>query len=83
MRSRWSEPFTVTEVFRYGVVEISHPPKGIFKVNGHRLKLYLGGKVDLDDGINTNKLSMKDQATPGWKTSGQLIFKVNSRSQTK
>ncbi|GLT29119.1 hypothetical protein SLA2020_040050 [Shorea laevis] len=43
LRSRWSGPFSVTKVFPYGVVEISHETKGSFKVNGHRLKPYLDG----------------------------------------
>ena len=35
LKSRWSEPFTVTQVFPYGGVEIMHPEKGSFKVNAH------------------------------------------------
>ena len=46
LKSRWSGPFTVNQVFPYGTVEITHPEKGTFKVNGHRLKCYFGGEVD-------------------------------------
>ena len=46
LKSRWSGPFTVTQVFPYGTVEVTHPEKGTFKVNGHRLKLYVGGDPD-------------------------------------
>ena len=42
LKSRWLGPFKVRKVFPYGVVEIEHPDKGIFKVNGQRLKLYHG-----------------------------------------
>ena len=42
LRSRWSGPFKVKKVFPYGTIEIKHPEKGTFKVNGHRLKLYEG-----------------------------------------
>ena len=33
LKSRWLEPFTVTQVFPYGGVEIMHPKKETFKVN--------------------------------------------------
>ena len=47
LKSRWSGQFTVTIIFYYGTVEVTHPKKGTFKVNGHLLKLYFGG--DLHD----------------------------------
>lgn len=37
LKSRWSEPFVVTQVFPFGTIEISHPKKGKFKVYGHHL----------------------------------------------
>ena len=43
LKSRWSGPFVISQVFPHGAVEITHPEKGTFKVNGHRLKLYLDG----------------------------------------
>ncbi|CAL1411705.1 unnamed protein product [Linum trigynum] len=46
LRSRWSEPFTVTQVFPHGAMEISNAQTESFKVNGHLLKLYLGGAVE-------------------------------------
>jgi len=45
LKSRWSEPYSVTQVSPYGAIEITHPEKGTFKVNGHRLKPYYGGEV--------------------------------------
>ena len=33
LKSRWSGPFIVTQVFLYGGAEIMHPEKGTFKVN--------------------------------------------------
>ena len=42
LKSRWTGPYTVTKVYPYGAVEISHESKGTFKVNGHRLKHYIG-----------------------------------------
>ncbi|CAH9114515.1 unnamed protein product [Cuscuta epithymum] len=46
LKSRWSGPFVVSEVFPYGTVEIDHPEKGRFKVNGHHLKKYYGGPLE-------------------------------------
>ena len=43
LRSRWSGPFTVTQVFSHGAVEITRPDEEPFKVNGHRLKMYVTG----------------------------------------
>jgi len=40
LRSRWSGPYIVTQVFPHGAVEVTHPENGTFKVNGQRLKLY-------------------------------------------
>ncbi|XP_076919413.1 uncharacterized protein LOC143580203 [Bidens hawaiensis] len=40
LNSRWSGPFTITEVFPYGTIEIEDE-SGKFKVNGHRLKHYI------------------------------------------
>ena len=43
LKSKWSGPFTVVQLFPYGGVEILHPNKGQFKVNAQRLELYFGG----------------------------------------
>ncbi|GJR23206.1 hypothetical protein Tco_0971733 [Tanacetum coccineum] len=43
LKSRWSGPFTITEVFPYGTAKLSHPGGSNFKVNYHRLKHYYGG----------------------------------------
>ncbi|XP_022866902.1 uncharacterized protein LOC111386672 [Olea europaea var. sylvestris] len=42
LRSRWSSPYTITQIFPYGAVEITHDSKRTFKVNGQRLKYYWG-----------------------------------------
>ena len=44
LKSKWSSPFIVVQVFPYGGVEIMHPEKGKFKVNAQRLKPYFGGE---------------------------------------
>ncbi|GKA80215.1 reverse transcriptase domain-containing protein [Tanacetum coccineum] len=45
LKTRWSGPFTVTQVFPYGTIELSQNSGPNFKVNGHRLKHYSGGDV--------------------------------------
>ncbi|GKB91982.1 reverse transcriptase domain-containing protein [Tanacetum coccineum] len=43
LKSRWSGPFTITEVYPYGTAKLSHAYGSSFKVNCHRLKHYYGG----------------------------------------
>ncbi|GJV79192.1 reverse transcriptase domain-containing protein [Tanacetum coccineum] len=45
LKTRWSGPFTVTQVFPYGTVELSQANGPNFKVNGHRVKHYFGGDL--------------------------------------
>nr|GEV89002.1 reverse transcriptase domain-containing protein [Tanacetum cinerariifolium] len=45
LKTRWSGPFTITQVFPYGTVELSHTDGPNFKVNGHRLKHYFGEDI--------------------------------------
>ncbi|GKE71448.1 hypothetical protein Tco_1529520, partial [Tanacetum coccineum] len=49
LKSRWSGPFTVTQVFPYGTIELSQNSGPNFKVNGHRLKHYFGGDIPTED----------------------------------
>ncbi|GJR16349.1 reverse transcriptase domain-containing protein [Tanacetum coccineum] len=49
IESRWSGPFTITEVFPYGTFELSQPNGPNFKVNGHQIKHYLGGDIPVMD----------------------------------
>nr|GEZ03567.1 reverse transcriptase domain-containing protein [Tanacetum cinerariifolium] len=42
LKTRWSGPFTITQVFPYGTVDLSQTDTPNFKVNGHRLKHYFG-----------------------------------------
>nr|GEU93601.1 reverse transcriptase domain-containing protein [Tanacetum cinerariifolium] len=45
LKSRWSGPFTITEVYPYGTAKLSHVDGSNFKVNYHCLKHYYGGDV--------------------------------------
>ncbi|GJR69649.1 reverse transcriptase domain-containing protein [Tanacetum coccineum] len=42
LKSRWSGPFIITEVYPYGTAKLSHADGSNFKVNCHRLKHYYG-----------------------------------------
>nr|GFB23029.1 reverse transcriptase domain-containing protein [Tanacetum cinerariifolium] len=43
LKSRWSGPFTISEIYPYGTAKLIHPDGCNFKVNYHRLKYYHGG----------------------------------------
>nr|GEU66488.1 reverse transcriptase domain-containing protein [Tanacetum cinerariifolium] len=45
LKTRWSGPFTITQVFSYGTVELSQLDGSNFKVNGDRVKHYFGGDI--------------------------------------
>ncbi|GJX19819.1 reverse transcriptase domain-containing protein, partial [Tanacetum coccineum] len=45
LKSRWSGPFTIANVFPYGTIELSQKDGPNFKVNGHRVKHYFGEDV--------------------------------------
>ena len=46
LKPRWDGPFIVRDVFNHGVVVVEDPKDGrILKINGQRLKPYLGGVV--------------------------------------
>ena len=45
LKTKWSSPFTIVQLFPYGGVEIRHQEKGQFKVNAQRLKPYFGGEL--------------------------------------
>nr|GFA08985.1 reverse transcriptase domain-containing protein [Tanacetum cinerariifolium] len=43
LKSRWSSPFTISEIYPYGTAKLIHPDGCNFKVNCHRLKHYHEG----------------------------------------
>ncbi|GKB40540.1 reverse transcriptase domain-containing protein [Tanacetum coccineum] len=45
LKTRWTVPFIVAQVFPYGAAELSQINGPNFKVNGHRLKHYFGGDI--------------------------------------
>nr|GEW23100.1 DNA-directed DNA polymerase [Tanacetum cinerariifolium] len=45
LKTRWTGPFIVNQVFPFGTIELSQPDGPNFKVNGDRLKHYFGGDI--------------------------------------
>nr|GEW46042.1 reverse transcriptase domain-containing protein [Tanacetum cinerariifolium] len=45
LKTRWTGPFTITQVFPYGTIELSQTDGPNFKVNGHKLKHYFGEDI--------------------------------------
>nr|GFA61380.1 reverse transcriptase domain-containing protein [Tanacetum cinerariifolium] len=43
LKSRWSGPFTISEIYPYGTAKLIHPDGCNFKVNYHQLKHYHRG----------------------------------------
>nr|GFA89191.1 reverse transcriptase domain-containing protein [Tanacetum cinerariifolium] len=43
LKSRWSGPFTISEIYPYRTAKLTHSDGSNFKVNCHRLKHYHGG----------------------------------------
>ena len=42
LKSKWSGPFRISKVYSSGVVELENDDGSVFKVNGQRVKLYIG-----------------------------------------
>ena len=42
LKSKWIGPYTVTQLFPHGAVELETKEGVRFKVNGQRIKIYLG-----------------------------------------
>nr|GEW23253.1 reverse transcriptase domain-containing protein [Tanacetum cinerariifolium] len=64
LKTRWSGPFTITQVFPYGTVDLSQPDGPNFKVNGHRVKHYFGGDVPSKE-VDREPETITDQVLTG------------------
>ena len=42
LKSKWTSPFLITQEFPQGAVELENKEGARFKVNGQRIKVYLG-----------------------------------------
>ncbi|GKD17501.1 reverse transcriptase domain-containing protein [Tanacetum coccineum] len=45
LKTRWTGPFIIAQVFPYGTIELSQTDRPNFKVNGYRLNHYFGGDI--------------------------------------
>nr|GEZ01976.1 reverse transcriptase domain-containing protein [Tanacetum cinerariifolium] len=45
LKSHWSGPFTISEIYPHGTAKLIHPDGCNFKVNCHQLKNYYGGDL--------------------------------------
>lgn len=49
LKSRWWGPYVVHKVYPYGAVDIRNPKNdNLWKVNGQRLKAYVGGESGME-----------------------------------
>ncbi|GJV87501.1 hypothetical protein Tco_1531439 [Tanacetum coccineum] len=78
LKSCWSGPFTVTQVFSYGTIKLSQPDGPNFKVNGHRVKHYFGGdipsKISLQSGDHIGYINHAKNASKLYVSDGYLFF---------
>ncbi|GKC12465.1 reverse transcriptase domain-containing protein [Tanacetum coccineum] len=66
LKTRWSVPFTITEVFPYGTAKLSHSDGSNLKVNCHRLKHYFGGDLPPKDEPKFSEVSRVRCFVPVW-----------------
>ncbi|GJY21900.1 reverse transcriptase domain-containing protein [Tanacetum coccineum] len=91
LKSRWSGPFTIVQVFLYGTVELSQNSGPNFKVNGHRLKHYFGGDVpamDIPDLQTFPKVATWDDLAfkliiLGWNVKHRILQNIDPGLKSK
>nr|GEZ26684.1 hypothetical protein [Tanacetum cinerariifolium] len=71
LKSRWSGPFTISQVYPYGTIELLQPDGPNFKVNGHRLKHYFREDVPKEYSQNL-KTHAKGFCPPVFTSSASL-----------
>ncbi|KAK4721726.1 hypothetical protein R3W88_011959 [Solanum pinnatisectum] len=57
LKSKWIGPFKVTQVFPHGEVELEDKEGSRFKVNGQRIKIYLGKFKSINEMVDEWDLS--------------------------
>ncbi|RDY06222.1 hypothetical protein CR513_09826, partial [Mucuna pruriens] len=77
LRSRWNEPFVITNVFPYGAIELKDEnTNNTFQVNGHQIKLYHEGPAPIVGDMETISLVVQAEfmptPTPSWPDLDQL-----------
>ena len=56
LKSKWTGPYLITQVFPHGVIELKAKEGVRFKMNRERIKLYFGYKASGDKAIEENHL---------------------------
>ena len=56
LKSKWTGPYTVTQLFRHGAVELETKEGVRFKVNGQRIKIYLGHAASANEVVEAYHL---------------------------
>ena len=54
LKSKWTGPYLITQLFPHGAIELENKEGVRFKVNGQRIKIYLGCKVQGERTKNKN-----------------------------
>nr|GEX82856.1 reverse transcriptase domain-containing protein [Tanacetum cinerariifolium] len=78
LKSPWSGPFTTSQVYPYGTVELSQLDGPIFKVNGHRVKHYFREDVpNIPGNLKTHTEGFCAQVFISSASLGNLVSKSN------
>ncbi|XP_069151945.1 uncharacterized protein [Solanum lycopersicum] len=56
LKSKWTGPYTVTQLFPHGAVQLENKEGVRFKVNGPRIKIYLEHAESANEVIKANHL---------------------------
>ena len=56
LKSKWTGPYTVTQLFPHGAVELETKEGVLFKVNGQRIKIYFGHSQSVNEVIEAYHL---------------------------
>ena len=56
LKSKWTGPYLVTQLFPHGAVELKNKEGVRFKVNGERIKIYFGHIASVNELIEAYHL---------------------------
>nr|GEU43134.1 reverse transcriptase domain-containing protein [Tanacetum cinerariifolium] len=78
LKSRWSGPFTIVEIYPYGTAKLVHTDGSNFKVNCHRLKHYHGGDTPPLEIPDFQTIYFKESFAPVARIEAIRIFVANA-----
>nr|GEZ00935.1 reverse transcriptase domain-containing protein [Tanacetum cinerariifolium] len=85
LKSRWSGPFTISEIYPYGTAKLVHQDGCNFKVNCHRLKHYHGGdppSLEIPDCLRSRRSYFPPTATIPRRSRKQTTIVVEPEIRT-